>query len=553
MSGIFGINAVAQGQSAENIAADCHRTGGEMHLFINEARPALFVNDFARVIYRFKGTGIYNDDDILARNEAEVRQIVRVHHAQCPIGWLNFGNEPGLLHSDGTTNRAAVERLVQVTGWAQDEAEKLARKLVIFNTAVCHLKADMVSLLRPTIERAKRRGDRIGHHVYYHRTPFDAYNMQRGVWDWIDVQAALGGEWVISEWGYAHELHPHRGWRDYISSDVYRQHAKEAAARVFVPRGIPVMHFCRWNDQDHNWRTFDMRGEMDVVAQVNAGAVYTPPAEGTPLPAVVTWTSAKDGVNVRAEPRLNGKWLGTIKVGDTFGMFTPVRILISPTDSYHWIEIMLGGAPGGYEGGGGGTRAYIADEVFDWQMVDATETNLVMLDVPFVSQLDNDANLRNNDCGPVSALMCWQYRLQQKGVPIPRIVTMDRLIDATPLASADKPLTRLQVVDFLEGLGVKAALTNNLTMTVIRTEIRGGRPIIALVAYKHIVPADAFDGGHFLVVVGVSDQYVYVHDPYKGGANLRLPVAQFEQALADVVAVGAAGSPNLGILLVDAA
>jgi nucleoid-associated protein YgaU/uncharacterized protein YvpB len=134
-----------------------------------------------------------------------------------------------------------------------------------------------------------------------------------------------------------------------------------------------------------------------------------------------------------------------------------------------------------------------------------------ILDVPYRSQWDADANKSTTDCGPACLAMVLSYYGTQ--------VSINELYTATGVAPG-------LYVGF--GQLQRVARAHNLTFTYgqnfklnhLKRWIDQGKPSIALVKYSywsHIEPGistqDTFTGPHFVVVVGYDDQNVYINDP----------------------------------------
>lgn len=158
------------------------------------------------------------------------------------------------------------------------------------------------------------------------------------------------------------------------------------------------------------------------------------------------------------------------------------------------------------------------------------ETPIRTLSVPYVSQL---GNIPANDCGPACCLMLIQERLTRAGLRTMNALTLGTVLAFTP-GKGDDTTTTHQLGNILVQFGMTPVITDTLTREAIRQNLERGVPSLVLVAYKHILPSDSFDGGHYVVVVGYSENGFWVHDPYHGGANLFIPNNQMERALTDV-------------------
>jgi ABC-type bacteriocin/lantibiotic exporter with double-glycine peptidase domain len=171
--------------------------------------------------------------------------------------------------------------------------------------------------------------------------------------------------------------------------------------------------------------------------------------------------------------------------------------------------------------------------------------------VPYRSQIGAGASAYANDCGAACANMAFQYALEQAGLGQARGVTVDDMArDSALVGNGDRGLTPSQVVTLLAAYGVRAEARRAVTPEALVQEIDARRPIICLVAYKHIRPQDAFDGGHYVVVKGYGRYGFYVHDPYNGGADYYVSRAALVEAMRDVSPF--ASIPNQAVVLTPA-
>ncbi len=165
--------------------------------------------------------------------------------------------------------------------------------------------------------------------------------------------------------------------------------------------------------------------------------------------------------------------------------------------------------------------------------------------VPYRSQWDEDANKRNSDCGPACVAMLLDY----KGV----YVAINQLGDEANMN---------QHPDYTGPLDlIKAAAAHQLTLTralnITLDQLKAHVPAIVLVHYGtlHALPTQdqRFGAGHWLVVIGVNDASVIVHDPnWRGaqrnqGASLAIPRALFTQAMLDCRMDS--NTPNQGLFI----
>ncbi len=224
-------------------------------------------------------------------------------------------------------------------------------------------------------------------------------------------------------------------------------------------------------------------------------------------------------INVREAASITAPILRTLRAGD-FVTYQPTAVLgkeylVGGMKMSGWYALDVGFIAAGV--------VTISAEI--------SETPLRLLNVPFVSQIDSTSKRTNNDCGVACALMLLQYRLAQVGLKPMRALTVDRMIADTALAHKDSPLTLLAISNLLEAYGLTPKLVRPLNCNFILGSIDNLQPCIALVNYRHI---GAGNFGHYIIVHGYSENFFWVHDPYKEGANKPISREKLELALTDV-------------------
>jgi len=248
---------------------------------------------------------------------------------------------------------------------------------------------------------------------------------------------------------------------------------------------------------------------------------------------VITSTKA-NVVNVRRTASTQSTVLWELRVGST--------VRYDPT-------IFEGGA---YRVGGNTVNTwyaldegYVAAGVVTIETVgDTPDHPIRKLDVPFVSQLGPDANRTNNDCGIACVLMLIQFCLKAAGLRPMKALTVDRLIEDTPLALADKPQGLTVLTGLLDTYGVDAQITRPLTPDAIIKQIDARKPVLALVNYQQI-GGEAF--GHYVVVHGYGERGFYLHDPYHKGSDTYVSRESLDEALTNTS--GFAAFPYQGVTL----
>lgn len=138
-----------------------------------------------------------------------------------------------------------------------------------------------------------------------------------------------------------------------------------------------------------------------------------------------------------------------------------------------------------------------------------------ILNVPYKSQNDADANLKHTDCGPC----CIAMILGAMG----QTVTTNAVTAASGM-QGDNGLMQSQVVNAAKAFGLNMDWQAGYTLDILKTFIDNGQPPIALIKYGNIPDRvdRNFAGGHYVVVVGYDDatHRVFINDPdYYPGTN----------------------------------
>ena len=134
---------------------------------------------------------------------------------------------------------------------------------------------------------------------------------------------------------------------------------------------------------------------------------------------------------------------------------------------------------------------------------------VVLLPVPYVSQLAPGATGHSNDCGATCAVMLL-------GAYLNIAMTPDEFY--TKFAIQWDPF--LSVPQLRDAMGTMGLLTDfraNMALQDLFTFLAAGKPVIALLRYKVLEEAGltekSFQGPHFAVVVGIDSKNIYIHDP----------------------------------------
>jgi nucleoid-associated protein YgaU len=134
-----------------------------------------------------------------------------------------------------------------------------------------------------------------------------------------------------------------------------------------------------------------------------------------------------------------------------------------------------------------------------------------ILDVPYRSQWDDDANKSNTDCGPACLAMVLGFYSEQTGI--------NELLRATG-APPGQYVSFGQLQRVARGFGVKFQYGAGYSLNDLKNWIDEGKPSIALIRYSYwsqiepgISTQDTFKGPHFVVVVGYGEGNIYINDP----------------------------------------
>lgn len=142
---------------------------------------------------------------------------------------------------------------------------------------------------------------------------------------------------------------------------------------------------------------------------------------------------------------------------------------------------------------------------------------VVLLPVPYVSQLGQGADGHRNDCGAASAIMLLRAYLNLQ-------ITPDEFYTRFAIPGSDPYLSVAQLRNAMGSLGLLTDFKANLSIQDLFAALAAGKPPIVLLRYKVFEDAGltekAFEGPHFAVVVGMDIRNIYIHDPlYSNPAN----------------------------------
>lgn len=134
---------------------------------------------------------------------------------------------------------------------------------------------------------------------------------------------------------------------------------------------------------------------------------------------------------------------------------------------------------------------------------------VVLLPVPYVSQLGAGADAHHNDCGAASAVMLLQAYLNIQ-------MTVNEFYTKFAL-SGDPYLSVTQLRNAMSSVGVLTDFQATLSVQDLFVALAAGKPSIVLLRYKVLYDAGltekSFEGPHFAVAVGMDIKNIYLHDP----------------------------------------
>lgn len=527
---------------------------------------AQFVRDRAALSYWLKGARpgavVVMDDPAFAqqvkRDVPSATVIHRTYHPNdhrwhevtTPREWLDAHQATGgnsvliqcLNEPDGYTNLSAlVTWCVEVMRLAQERGIALC----LPNFAVGHPDTALVGsgALDPLLKAfAMYPAHRLGLHEYWRADPTaETYLVGRfkGILDRARAIGVAAPRIVVTEFGRDMAGGLNDGWRGVgLTEERYADLLISTHKRVYAPHGIPCAVFGYGAGADRRWWSFDMEGAaaaLDSLAKYNATAQVAPPA--ATLQNGVIAATLSNVVNVRSQPNTSAAILRTLKVGDAVRYsattVTGGSYLANGKALNTWYALDSGFIAAGV----------VAIGAPD----DKPDTPIKRIDVPFVSQLGTDADRRANDCGVACALMLVQHTLQRAGLRPMKALTVDRLIDDTPLTAADAPLGLSALVALLDAYGVNAVIAPRpVNADAVVRYLDAGKPPILLVNYA-LIGGERI--GHYVVAVAYGERGFWIHDPYRKGAAYYLTRQALETALATVTDIGAASFPYQGVAL----
>lgn len=135
----------------------------------------------------------------------------------------------------------------------------------------------------------------------------------------------------------------------------------------------------------------------------------------------------------------------------------------------------------------------------------------VILPVPFVTKLGDEAGLPTNDSGAAAGFMLVRAYVNEAISPA-------NYYDHTGKVAGDG-LSFTQIMNALGENGVPVELRSNLRLADLSLILFSGRPVIAPIQQSVLHQAglapDVYDGAYYIVAVGMDVKQVYIHDPLR--------------------------------------
>ena len=146
--------------------------------------------------------------------------------------------------------------------------------------------------------------------------------------------------------------------------------------------------------------------------------------------------------------------------------------------------------------------------------------NSVRLNVPYISQNDPQAPYLN-DCGPTCLAMILHAEPNANDIPVYKLYEYDPLMskknDFTTLGDLKKVGSELKL-GFIYRSQPDTSRTN--AIDVIKESLAQNRPMILLINRSKAPYGSSYeDYGHFIVITGIDDNFIYASDPLPASDN----------------------------------
>lgn len=542
MTGVFGINILGQYVTSTDALLK----------FLRALNPAAFV--------------VMDSPSIYQAARAALPQAIAVYRAYDPVdaefhlrysaagwldtfgklaggGWLQCGNEPS-GYGDVTS---LTTWYVQVMRAARQRSIRLA----IAAFGVGH--PDERLLLSGAFDGMIRELADGYHVLLLHEYAKDStiterpYHVGRFQF-WRDRAKALGvkapqivlGEYGRDNVGQGTGGGLNDGWIGAgLSEDAYLAFLNNAAS-LYAQADVPACIFCYGRGAGGAWQSFNIEGAerlqggliaANSVYGVNTGTPTPPPhidptakPDDAGIGVSVKLKAGAEGIRLRTAP-LSGSVITVLMNGSALTWYSGGSVVAG---SYRWYWVESANVAGWMA-----LLTATPEEQFVPVSIDPIPETV--LNVPYYSQITSPgATADRNDCGETCVRMVIGHLLKTAGLQDFAGITIDDLTrDAGKSPNAFLSLGQIERLLHLYGCPSAAYSIGGVTIERVRASIDVGVPVIALVTYKHILPADAFNGSHFVLLIGYSSTEVVIHDPYLGGAAMHIQLDQFERAQTD--------------------
>lgn len=137
-----------------------------------------------------------------------------------------------------------------------------------------------------------------------------------------------------------------------------------------------------------------------------------------------------------------------------------------------------------------------------------------LLEVPYYSQLGDDADYYVNDCLAAAFRMIWGWYRLHIGKDNPDNVTVNDFARDIYQSSADLgSVLDVYQLPFPRAIPyMPVSKSNGITIHRIEQELQNNHPVIALIEYSKIRAVKPM--GHFVVITGYDHKYFTINDPY---------------------------------------
>ena len=172
-------------------------------------------------------------------------------------------------------------------------------------------------------------------------------------------------------------------------------------------------------------------------------------------------------------------------------------------------------------------------QIFEIAAEWARKRNEIMLTVPYVSQHGPGADDWFHDSGAACAVMVAKWNDPPRHA---ELLTNDVMRwFAKRQHTKDRPLSIIEILAYLRHIGVPCHIVKEVGIKRIRSLVKCGVPVMALVGYA-LLPTRrvTFTGNHYIIVSGIhEDGRLLYHDPmWKDDLGAYIPITDDQLSLA---------------------